>query len=130
MLGIMFKRRDIPLQESFVKVVHYVYLSQASSSLSSYFSDGVIQLLPNKVPSEKVATEDVEGSVPTWKQQIKDYILGSKRSEAISKKDAMKIAREMIADEPKSARLFSFLQVLTASFGAFAHGGNDVRYGI
>ena len=38
------------------------------------------------------------------------------------------MAREMIADEPKTGKLFKFLQILTASFGAFAHGGNDVRY--
>ena len=37
-------------------------------------------------------------------------------------------ARKLIVDEPKTGRLFSFLQILTASFGAFAHGGNDVRY--
>ena len=34
---------------------------------------------------------------------------------------------EEVKDKPESARLFSFLQILTATFGAFAHGGNDVR---
>lgn len=37
-------------------------------------------------------------------------------------------ARMQVTDEPKTGRLFAFLQILTASFGAFAHGGNDVRY--
>ena len=36
-------------------------------------------------------------------------------------------ARKEIHDEPKTGKLFGFLQILTASFGAFAHGGNDVR---
>ena len=34
----------------------------------------------------------------------------------------------MVKDTPEAIRLFSFLQILTAVFGAFAHGGNDVRY--
>ena len=34
---------------------------------------------------------------------------------------------EELVDEPKTARLLAFVQILTASFASFAHGSNDVR---
>jgi len=45
-------------------------------------------------------------------------------------KDYFQDGRSAVVDRPETARLFSFLQVLTAIFGSFAHGGNDVSNAI
>jgi len=39
----------------------------------------------------------------------------------------LSLQKKEVEDPPEVGRLFSFLQILTATFGSFAHGGNDVR---
>lgn len=41
-----------------------------------------------------------------------------------------KAALDDVSDPPEVVQLFSFLQILTATFGSFAHGGNDVSNAI
>lgn len=39
-------------------------------------------------------------------------------------------SKAQVNEDQNVSKLFSFLQILTATFGSFAHGGNDVRWEI
>ena len=79
------------------------------------------RLSSTELPSDsRMLIEDTEqnGMVPSEAQKERA------RSRGMS---LLMEARKKVTDEPKTGKLFAFLQILTASFGAFAHGGNDVR---
>ncbi|KAK6960270.1 sodium-dependent phosphate transporter 1-A-like isoform X2 [Biomphalaria glabrata] len=61
---------------------------------------------------------------------VKDVKIVSDAEAAHWKVDKKQLGRELIEDKPETKILFSFLQILTAIFGSFAHGGNDVSNAI
>lgn len=71
---------------------------------------------------------DAKKNVKSMESAINmDHLVASTLSPNSSTVPLIKLEQTNKIDEPEDvSKLFSFLQILTATFGSFAHGGNDV----
>lgn len=61
-------------------------------------------------------------------QDVGEHEEGNTEEEVVDRKSSNSSLEEWHdQDKPEVSLLFQFLQILTACFGSFAHGGNDVR---
>lgn len=96
----------------------------ASKSRTRTFSGSIDDLHDRALrPIDKSMALNIEKNEA--KQLEVEFSKAGLSSEEIEQK-----TREVIEDKPEQYQLFSYLQILTAVFGGFAHGGNDVSNAI
>ena len=109
------------IETAFIIAISSIYLSLNKCEFVAFSYEDQVEKTKDKVVIDD-STDNKEFAGSKVRSQ-------STRS-VVSYVDIMvqpKETEELNHDDPCSAQLFKYLQILTATFGSFAHGGNDVR---
>lgn len=118
--ALICKSEDASLLNNEYKLGSITPTKNTTTDLNSELINGYLSPASEEAAAKKLAdspSDSPNGSIDA-------------ENAGINKGDLLLEGRTAISDRPETARLFSFLQILTAVFGAFAHGGNDVSNAI
>lgn len=120
----------LPLDKSSTK---YMFPVQKNVDINGYTPAKETEMY-NKRPTDLQLVTSTSDINPTLSANSSAAPLIISKSSARIRNDENICAVELqenpnlVVENKSVSKLFSFLQVLTAMFGSFAHGGNDVRY--
>lgn len=117
---------DVDINVNLAKHNGYYHGIVNEKNIRNYMSPEEKKKMLEVIPMDGLSPNS--SAVPLIKGSASSEDGSGNDAESRRKQDYLdSIEEKDLGDKPGVGRLFAFLQIMTAAFGSFAHGGNDVR---